>query len=206
MLLICPACAARYTVPDGAVPPAGRRVRCKACAHLWTAMPEPMLLGEPAPPGEPAPAAPAPPAAAPPHRGRRLWMAVPLLLAAGVGGGWLLASRFGVALPPIGLPTLTAAAPTTLTLTANAVNRPVAGGGNVWEVSGVIVNNTDQPQRVPPVEVTLLADGGREFYRWQVPAPANMLAPGQRVAFETATVNTPADARLVRVALRAARA
>jgi predicted Zn finger-like uncharacterized protein len=40
MLLICPECSAKYNVADGAIPSAGRAVRCAACHHGWTQMPE----------------------------------------------------------------------------------------------------------------------------------------------------------------------
>jgi predicted Zn finger-like uncharacterized protein len=40
MLLICPECSAKYNVADGAIPPAGRSVRCAACNHAWTQLPE----------------------------------------------------------------------------------------------------------------------------------------------------------------------
>ena len=35
MILTCPACATQYTVKDGAIPPAGRQVRCASCKHSW---------------------------------------------------------------------------------------------------------------------------------------------------------------------------
>lgn len=41
MILTCPACATKYVVKDGAIPPAGRQVRCAACKHSWHQDPEP---------------------------------------------------------------------------------------------------------------------------------------------------------------------
>lgn len=41
MLLTCPECSAKYNVADGAIPAAGRSVRCAACHHSWVQLPSP---------------------------------------------------------------------------------------------------------------------------------------------------------------------
>jgi predicted Zn finger-like uncharacterized protein len=47
MILTCPACDTKYVVKDGAIPPAGRQVRCASCKHSWHQHPEPLDLAPP---------------------------------------------------------------------------------------------------------------------------------------------------------------
>ena len=46
MILTCPACDTKYVVKDGAIPPAGRQVRCASCKHSWHQDPEILGVGE----------------------------------------------------------------------------------------------------------------------------------------------------------------
>ena len=43
MILTCPACDTKYVVKDGAIPPAGRQVRCASCKHSWHQDADPTL-------------------------------------------------------------------------------------------------------------------------------------------------------------------
>ena len=52
MILTCPACDTKYVVKDGAIPPAGRQVRCASCKHSWRQDPDP---GDAAAPHDEAP-------------------------------------------------------------------------------------------------------------------------------------------------------
>lgn len=48
MILVCPNCATRYIVPDSAIGPAGRQVRCASCKHSWFQEGAEIPLREPA--------------------------------------------------------------------------------------------------------------------------------------------------------------
>jgi predicted Zn finger-like uncharacterized protein len=63
MILTCPSCATQYAVKDGAIPEAGRKVRCASCGHSWHQEPPGGTASEP----EEASAAPPPPPPPPRH-------------------------------------------------------------------------------------------------------------------------------------------
>ena len=62
MILSCPSCKTRYIVPDSAIGPTGRRVRCANCRYSWVQDP-PALDLETAPTAREAAAEPPVPAA-----------------------------------------------------------------------------------------------------------------------------------------------
>lgn len=59
MDITCPSCGTSFSVPDGAIGPKGRKLKCSQCAHVWRQMPDD--VPEPARPQRAAPPV-APPA------------------------------------------------------------------------------------------------------------------------------------------------
>jgi predicted Zn finger-like uncharacterized protein len=284
MILTCPSCGTQYVVKDGAIPPGGRQVRCKACQHSWREMPageeapvvedstssaglpsegliaseaideprehfsaepyteipseEPEISEQALPAAdygqdEPLADAPAPPpippeaevpelaeaapsgrlewveqdedfspfAAREPERKARskiFWgLLIVLVIAAIVAGVWFFApaelrQRLGIA--------GTGDTPLQLMMT-HSDRTQLASGNEFLNISGRIINPTDEQQKVPPITAQLHDGSGKVVYKWTIPPPTKTIPPGGSASFNSAELNIPPAAQELTVTL-----
>lgn len=197
MLLTCPKCAATYDVPDDAIGPNGRKIRCRACETSWQEPPRRAVT--PPPPLPPPPAIAEPIQAAPardaavntPRRRRGPWLLLALVMLAvalGVAAAVLafgpqqVASRLGLAQNRV---------PLGIAITRQPDWRQIGGGGQLFAVSGRIWNPTAVEQPVPDIRAELKDRQGRSLYGWTITRPVPRLGPGQSAQFDGAAVDVP---------------
>ncbi len=206
MILTCPSCATSYSVPEGALPATGRKVRCQSCANVWHAAPteEPLELSaaatvEPERP-EPETLAETPAPELPKafraraeqqRRVRRaaahgaVWAAIASGFIGLIAAGWLfrvevvqMAPRAASAYAMVGLPVNATG------LDFEAISaRTAPHDPDMVLVSGAVRNVRDAEIVTPPVRVALLDAHGAEIGHAIVRIDAAPVLPGQVQGF-----------------------
>ncbi len=194
MIITCPSCSAQFAVPDGAIPPVGRKVKCAKCSHVWHQKPLEAVADTSAVTPPPASVAPIPeggnvPALATKDKNRYLKAALWLLLSLSLATNFFLYQHSLTSLMPflagvynsLGLYETEGFSFNDLSAKVERVENHL-----VVTVDGTLKNeNTDTPQTLHPASISLLSEKGNVMdKRAYNEISGTTLEPGGSVPFQ----------------------
>ncbi|MBA3526489.1 MAG: hypothetical protein H0T82_06170 [Sphingomonas sp.] len=77
----------------------------------------------------------------------------------------------------------------------------LASGNEYLNISGRVINPTDEAQTVPPLHAQLHDASGKVVYKWTIPPPARILPPRGSASFNSAELNIPPAAQDLTITL-----
>jgi len=220
MILSCPACSTRYSVPDEALGAKGRAVRCAACSHSWRVDATGAVIAPSAPEPKPEPeaelgaasegASPRAPASAP-HRAYRAkveqrkrrrrrtiaagaWGGIAACLVLALGFAWAFRADIVQILPQTASAYALTGADVNLYGLAieNMVSERVMEAGEpALSVRAELRNIDRKPRAAPLVRFDLRDADGEAFFAWTVAPEAAELAPGETIPVAAVLINPP---------------
>lgn len=222
MILECSECRTRYLVPDTAIGPEGRVVRCANCKHSWfqeaaatdlvaradalrdadSARDDGGRRTRTAPPADTAGAAqdydafahhaPFRPRRNPAQRWTLIAIAAGLVMLAGVGG-IIWSGAPGLA-SDFGLFSANREVP--LKIEQYPIDRrDLDNGSEMFAVSGRIINPTTHRQTVPDIRAELRDAQGRIVYSWTITPEQRTLDPRASVDFHSMQLDVPNNSK-----------
>jgi hypothetical protein len=117
-------------------------------------------------------------------------LALGVAVAVLVAGTDQVASRFGIGDRRI---------PLGIAITREPDWRTIAGGSQLFAVSGRIWNPTAEEQPVPDIRAELKDAHGKTVYAWTITRPIARLGAGKSTTFDGAAVDVPASSSKVNV-------
>lgn len=96
-------------------------------------------------------------------------------------------------------PTQARVVPLDIFVTQKPQRRKMASGNELLEITGRVVNPTDQVQPVPDIRAELRDRQDRVVYGWTITRPVARLKPGAATEFDSAAVDVPRGSSALRL-------